>query len=139
MKNHISKAFIVLWIINALFISYMLLEGSKYPLNLMSEEQVYSQLAEMKGVGEIKAESIAEHRKEVVNVKQLDTDKIKYSQFFTVRSWDMRTDVMYVMFGISLLIMLAGLIYVLIMLYKKKIEINVNKYIVLDSPKKGVD
>lgn len=133
MKNHFLKVFIILWIINFTFIFYMMFEGSKYPLNLMSEQQAYNQLIKINGVGDIKAERISQHRQEITDVTDLDTKAIKYSKYFTIRSWDMRTDIMYIIFGISLCILILGVVLFLILLYKQGIKISVNKYIVLDS------
>lgn len=81
------------------------------------------------GVGEIKAERIAEERKDIKSVKDLDTEDIKYSRYFCIRSWDMRTDVMYTMFIISLVI--EGTL--LLLLGIKGINIYIQKYVVLDS------
>ncbi|PYG86751.1 hypothetical protein LY28_02777 [Ruminiclostridium sufflavum DSM 19573] len=139
MKEHFLKIFALIWLLNFFFIMYMLIDGAKYPLNLMAEKQAYTQLIKIDGVGDIKAKRIIKQSKKISSVKDLDTRNIKYSKYFTVRSWDMRTDVMYIMFGISLGIMIFGIILFLGMLYKQGIKISVNKYIVLDSKdnKKG--
>lgn len=119
---------IALLICNAFFIAYMLLYGSKYALNLMTEQQAYKHLISIDGVGAIKAQRIAEDRQNIRNIKDIDTKDIKYSKYFTIRSWDMRTNVIYVMFGISLLIQIIGFIW----LCSKGIKVNISKYIVLD-------
>jgi len=119
----------VLLICNTVLIAFFLLSGGKYALNKMPEKSAYEQLLKIDGVGEIKAERIAKERTDIKSIKDLDTEHIKYSKYFIIRSWDMRTDVMLVMFGISLLFQLVGVFWFLIYFREKGIEVNVNKYI----------
>ena len=133
MKNIRTKLLIVLLICNAFFIAYFLCYGSKYAINLMTESQAKTQLMKINGVGEIKAERIAKHRKEIKNIKDLDTENVKYSRYFCVRSWDMRTNTMLIMFGISLVLEVAGVMWIAI----KGITIINNKYVILGDKEGG--
>lgn len=121
----------ILLVINSFFIAYNLAYTSKYALNLMTYKQAYNTLNKISGVGEVKASKIASERKIITNMKQLDTEKIKYSKYFCIRSWDMRTDVMLTMFIISLVIQTLGFFYIYYFVAKKGITVNVNKYVAL--------
>lgn len=121
----------ILLVINSFFIAYNLAYTSKYALNLMTYKEAYNTLNKMRGVGEVKANKIALERARIRNIKALDTEKIKYSKYFTIRSWDMRTDVMFMMFIISLVIQTLGFFYIYYYVAKKGITVNVNKYVAL--------
>lgn len=99
----------------------------------MSENEAKKQLMKMDGVGEIKAERIAEERKDIKNVKDLDTEDIKYSRYFCIRSWDMRTHTMLIMFGVSLVFQVIGVMWIAF----KGITIINNKYVVLGDKEGG--
>lgn len=137
MKNIRTKLILVLLICNAFFIAFFLMYGSKYALNLMTEQEAKTQLMKINGVGEIKAERIAEHRKEIKNIKDLDTEDIKYSRYFCIRRWDMRSDVMYTMFGVSLVIGVLGSLWLQIWFKAKGIKIINNKYVILGDKEGG--
>jgi hypothetical protein len=105
----------------------MVIEGGKYPVNLMTEKTAFDLANSIPYSHETTAEKIAENRKTITDFSQFDTPKTKYSKYLTNRGWDMRTDIMLEMVFVALCISVASLIYLGI----KGITIINNKYIVL--------
>lgn len=130
-----SKHLLILSLLNICFIVYLTFSGSKYAINLMEYDEAYSKLIQIDGVGHKKATEICNIRQELTDVSVLDTDKIKYSRYFTVRCWDMRTDLMLSIFIASIILHV-----VLCLLIKSKgIVFNINKYIQLFDKEKPND
>ena len=127
MKNYLVKIVLAILIINVAFVTYMAIEGGKYPINLMDERTVFNIAHSLPYSHETTAEGIAENRKDIIDIAQFDTPKTKYSKYLTQRSWDMRTDIMIEMVFVALAISVASIVFLGI----KGITVINNKYIVL--------
>jgi len=127
LRKNLVKIVLAILISNVLFVSFVVFEGGKYPINLMTEQEVFGLANSIPYSREATAESIAENRASITDFKQYDTPKTKYSKYLTVRSWDVRTDIMLNMVFVALTICIPCLIY----LGVKGITIVNNKYIVL--------
>lgn len=131
MKNYLLKIVLAVLLINVSFVSYMVVEGGKYPINLMDEQTAFNIANSLPYSHEVTAERIAENRQTITDFTKFDTPKTKYSKYLTNRGWDMRTDVMLSMVFVSLAISVVSIIWLSI----KGITIINNKYIVLDKDK----
>ena len=127
MRKYLTKIVLAILIINVTFVTFMAIEGGKYPINLMDEQTVFNIAHSLPYSHEVTAEGIAENRKDVIDIAQFDTQKTKYSKYLTQRSWDMRTDIMIEMVFVALAISAASIVFLGI----KGITVINNKYIVL--------
>jgi len=127
VRSYLVKIVLAILIINVAFVTFMAIEGGKYPINLMDERTVFNIAHSLPYSHEITAERIAENRKDIIDIAQFDTQKTKYSKYLTQRSWDMRTDIMIEMVFVALVISIASIVWLGI----KGITVINNKYIVL--------
>ena len=127
MKDYLIKIVLAILIINVTFVTFMALEGGKYPINLMDERTVFTIAHSLPYSHETTAERIAGNRNDIIDIAQFDTPKTKYSKYLTQRSWDMRTDIMLYMVFVALVISVASIV----LLGIKGITVINNKYIVL--------
>lgn len=127
MKNYLVKIVLAILLVNVSFVSYMVLEGGKYPVNMMDEQTVFNIANSLPYSHDVTAERIAENRMDITDFTKFDSPKTHYSRYLTNRGWDMRTDIMLTMVFISLAISVVSIVWLGI----KGITIVNNKYIVL--------
>lgn len=100
-------------IILAVIIGWLLTSASLYPINLMSNQEVYQTADNIPGVGEVKSQRLIEDKPQSISeIKSKDTEKIHYSEVFTIRNWDLRTDALKAIFVAALII--EGVILILL-------------------------
>lgn len=134
MKNKIG-ILVGFIIINSIFMFIFTFEYSKYDINLMDETELTEKLLQLDGIGEAKASLIAQNRPyfSIEDIQAIQgIGKASMGQIyrhFTVRGWDMRTDVMLVIFVVSNVLNVLGC-WLITFLYSRKIDhLTINKYV----------
>lgn len=134
MKNKIG-ILVGFIIINSIFMFIFTFEYSKYDINLMDETELTEKLVQLDGIGEAKASLIAQNRpyfsiEDIQAIQGIGKASMgQIHRHFAVRGWDMRTDVMLVIFVVSNVLNVLGC-WLLTFLYSRKIDsLTINKYV----------